>query len=125
MHESRYIVKRISCFQQNLCSGIIDLDAEIPDRTLDLGMAEQKPGGPKVSCASIDQGLPVGQPQLCAGAGVALIDRLPGLLLSQPLRSHRASRSTLPEGPQIAEVDAVYSLTRSHSRIDASWMKAR
>jgi hypothetical protein len=43
-------------FQQNLCSGIIDLDAEIPDRTLDLGMAEQKPGGPKVSCASIDQG---------------------------------------------------------------------
>jgi hypothetical protein len=26
------------------------------DRALDLGMAEQKPDGPKVSCASIDQG---------------------------------------------------------------------
>jgi len=35
-------------FQQNLCLGIINLDAEIPDRALDLGMAEQKPDGPKV-----------------------------------------------------------------------------
>ena len=43
-------------FQQNLCLGIIELDAEIPDRALDLEMAEQKLDGPKVSCASIDQG---------------------------------------------------------------------
>jgi hypothetical protein len=44
------------CFSKILCLGIIDLVAEIPDRALDFGMAEQKPDGPKVSCASIDQG---------------------------------------------------------------------
>jgi hypothetical protein len=49
-------------FQQNLCSGIIDLDAEIPDRALDLEMAEQKLDAPKVF-APIS--LPLFQGQKC------------------------------------------------------------
>jgi hypothetical protein len=36
--------------------GVIDLNAEIPDRALDLGMPEQKLDGPQVARLSIDQG---------------------------------------------------------------------
>ena len=38
------------------CQGIVDLDAEIPDRALDLGMPEQELDGPQVAGAPIDQG---------------------------------------------------------------------
>jgi hypothetical protein len=36
--------------------GVIDLDAEVSDGALDLGMAEQKLHGPQISSASVDQG---------------------------------------------------------------------
>jgi hypothetical protein len=36
------------------CQRIIDLDAEIPDSTLDLGVPEQELNRPQVSCATID-----------------------------------------------------------------------
>jgi hypothetical protein len=36
--------------------GVIDLDAEITDRALDLGMPEQKLHGPEVARPPIDQG---------------------------------------------------------------------
>ena len=38
------------------CQGVIDLDAEIPDRAFDLGMPEQELDGPEIACPSIDQG---------------------------------------------------------------------
>ena len=37
------------------CQGVIDLDAEIPDRAFDLGMPEQKLDGPEITGAPIDQ----------------------------------------------------------------------
>ena len=37
------------------CEGVIDLDAEITDRALDLGMPEQKLDGPEIARPSIDQ----------------------------------------------------------------------
>ena len=37
------------------CQGVIDLDAEIPDRAFDLGMPEQELDSPEVACPSIDQ----------------------------------------------------------------------
>ena len=37
------------------CEGVIDLDAEIPDRTLDLGVPEQKLDGPEIAGPPIDQ----------------------------------------------------------------------
>ena len=36
--------------------GVIDLDAEIPDRAFDLGMSEQELDGPEITRPSIDQG---------------------------------------------------------------------
>ena len=36
--------------------GVIDLDAEIPDRALDLGMPEQRLDSPEIACPSVDQG---------------------------------------------------------------------
>jgi len=36
--------------------GIVDLDAEIPDRAFDFGMPEQELDGPQIAGASIDQG---------------------------------------------------------------------
>ena len=36
--------------------GVIDLDAEIPDRAFDLGMPEQELDGPEISRPPIDQG---------------------------------------------------------------------
>ena len=36
--------------------GVIDLDAEIPDRAFDLGMPEQELDGSEIACAPIDQG---------------------------------------------------------------------
>jgi hypothetical protein len=38
------------------CQGVIDLDAEIPDRAFDLGMPEQKLDSPEISRPPIDQG---------------------------------------------------------------------
>ena len=38
------------------CQGIVDLDAEVPDRAFDLGMPEQELDGPEISRPSIDQG---------------------------------------------------------------------
>ena len=38
------------------CQGVIDLDAEIPDRAFDLGMPKQELDGPEISCPPIDQG---------------------------------------------------------------------
>src|ERR1035438_3109592 len=38
------------------CQGVIDLDAEIPDRAFDLGMPEQELDGPEISRPPIDQG---------------------------------------------------------------------
>jgi len=38
------------------CQGVIDFDAEIPDRAFDLGMPEQKLDGPQVARLPIDQG---------------------------------------------------------------------
>jgi hypothetical protein len=38
------------------CQGVIDLNAEIPDRAFDLGMAEQELDSPEIACSSIDQG---------------------------------------------------------------------
>jgi hypothetical protein len=38
------------------CQGIVDLDAEVPDRAFDLGMPEQELDGPEISCPPIDQG---------------------------------------------------------------------
>jgi hypothetical protein len=46
------------------CQGVIDLDAEIPDRTFDLGMATQELDSPKITCAPIDEG------SFCASQGV-------------------------------------------------------
>jgi len=36
--------------------GVIDLDAEMPDRAFDLGMPEQELDGSEIACAPIDQG---------------------------------------------------------------------
>jgi hypothetical protein len=36
------------------CQGVIDLDAEIPDRAFDLGMTEQELDSPEIACPSID-----------------------------------------------------------------------
>jgi hypothetical protein len=36
------------------CEGVIDLDAEITDRTLDLGMPEQKLDGPEIARPPVD-----------------------------------------------------------------------
>ena len=36
--------------------GIIDLDAEIPDRAFDLGMPQQELDRPEISCPPIDKG---------------------------------------------------------------------
>jgi hypothetical protein len=36
--------------------GVIDLDAEIPDRAFDLGMPEQELDGSEIACVPIDQG---------------------------------------------------------------------
>ena len=38
------------------CQGVIDLDAEIPDRAFDLGMPKQELDGPEISCPSLNQG---------------------------------------------------------------------
>jgi hypothetical protein len=38
------------------CQGVIDLDAEIPDRAFDLGVPEQQLDGPEVARPPIDQG---------------------------------------------------------------------
>ena len=38
------------------CQGIIDLNAEIPDRAFDLGMPEQELDSPQVACPPIDLG---------------------------------------------------------------------
>ena len=38
------------------CQGVIDLNAEIPDRAFDLGMAEQELDGPEITCSPVDQG---------------------------------------------------------------------
>jgi hypothetical protein len=38
------------------CQGVIDLNAEIPDRAFDLGMPEQELDSPQVACPPIDQG---------------------------------------------------------------------
>jgi hypothetical protein len=38
------------------CQGVIDLDAEIPDRAFDLGMPKQELDSPEISRPSIDQG---------------------------------------------------------------------
>src|SRR5579859_7547752 len=38
------------------CQCVIDLNAQIPDRAFDLGMAGQKLDGPEISRPSIDQG---------------------------------------------------------------------
>ena len=38
------------------CQGVIDLDAEIPDRAIDLGMTEQELNCSQVACPSVDQG---------------------------------------------------------------------
>src|SRR5664279_2513550 len=38
------------------CQGVIDLNAEIPDRAFDLGMTKQELNGSEISCPSIDQG---------------------------------------------------------------------
>src|ERR1700730_6422712 len=37
------------------CQGVIDLNAEIPDRAFDLGMPEQELDGPEIASAPIDQ----------------------------------------------------------------------
>jgi hypothetical protein len=65
MHESRYIVKQILCFSK-ICLRSIKLHyPKTADCTAAANKihatgsspgAEQKLGGPKVSCASIDQG---------------------------------------------------------------------
>src|SRR5258707_13029104 len=39
-----------------LLPGVIDLDAEIPDRAFDLGMPEQELDGPQIARAPVDQG---------------------------------------------------------------------
>jgi hypothetical protein len=36
------------------CQGVIDLNAEIPDRAFDLGMPEQELDGSEIACAPID-----------------------------------------------------------------------
>jgi hypothetical protein len=36
--------------------GVIDFDAEIPDRAFDLGMPEQELHSPEIACPAIDQG---------------------------------------------------------------------
>ena len=36
--------------------GVIDLNAQIPDRAFDLGVPEQKLDGPQISRPTIDQG---------------------------------------------------------------------
>ena len=38
------------------CQGVIDLDAEIPDRAFDFGMTEQELNSPQVARPPIDQG---------------------------------------------------------------------
>jgi hypothetical protein len=38
------------------CQGVIDLDAEIPDRAFDLGMSKQELHGPEISRPPINQG---------------------------------------------------------------------
>jgi len=38
------------------CQGVIDLNAEIPDRAFDLGMPEQELDGPEIASAPVDQG---------------------------------------------------------------------
>jgi len=38
------------------CQGVIYFDAQVPDRTFDLGMAKQKLNGPEISGPSVDQG---------------------------------------------------------------------
>ena len=38
------------------CQGVIDLDAEIPDRAFDLGMPEQELDGPEIARAPVNQG---------------------------------------------------------------------
>jgi hypothetical protein len=37
------------------CQGVIDLNAEIPDRAFDLGMPKQELDGPEISRSPIDQ----------------------------------------------------------------------
>src|SRR3954453_22568069 len=37
------------------CERVIDLDAKIPNRALDLGMSQQELNGPQVACPSINQ----------------------------------------------------------------------
>ena len=38
------------------CQGVIDLDAEIPDRAFDLGMPKQELDGPEISRPPVNQG---------------------------------------------------------------------
>jgi hypothetical protein len=38
------------------CQGVIDFDAEIPDRAFDLGVSEQELDSPEIACPAIDQG---------------------------------------------------------------------
>jgi hypothetical protein len=37
------------------CQGVIDLDAEIPNRAFDLGIPEQELDGPEISDPPVDQ----------------------------------------------------------------------
>ena len=37
------------------CQSVIDLNSEIANRTLDLGMAEQQLDGPQIASAAVDQ----------------------------------------------------------------------
>ena len=46
------------------CQGVIDLNAEIPDRAFDLRMAEQELDSPQVARPPIDQG------SFCAAQGM-------------------------------------------------------
>ena len=51
--ELRPQISNINLF--SYCQGIVDLDAEIPDRAFDLGMPEQELDGSQIAGAPIDQ----------------------------------------------------------------------
>ena len=44
------------------CQGVIDFDAEIPDRAFDLGVSEQELDSPEITRPPVDQG-GLGTPQ--------------------------------------------------------------
>jgi hypothetical protein len=51
---SAWIFQTSTCY----CEGVIDFDAELTDRALDLGMSEQKLDGPEIARPPIDQRRP-------------------------------------------------------------------